>query len=67
MRTVKITKKTTTTLEITGAEIRKAFKLPYDADLTVRVPGGGDWSNTDLVLDECPVKVTYTVVEEREE
>lgn len=26
--------------------------LPIGATVSVRVPGGGDWSNTDLELDE---------------
>ena len=27
-------------------------KIPPDADIFMRVPGGGDWSNEDLSVDE---------------
>lgn len=54
---------TTTTYEITADEIRKWQRLPKDARVEVKVPGGGDWSNTDLSLDDCPVVVSYTVTE----
>lgn len=29
----------------------KKLDIPNSADIFIRVPGGGDWSNTDLVLD----------------
>lgn len=34
------------------AEGRSDEHIPIDATLSVHVPGGGDWSNTDLELDE---------------
>jgi hypothetical protein len=39
----------------TGAELRKRLCLPDDARLTVRVPIGGDWSGTDLDLEDIPL------------
>jgi hypothetical protein len=36
---------------ISAEEIRRQFDLPKETRIWVRVPGGGDWSNTDLVLD----------------
>jgi len=35
---------------ITLEELREAFGLPADAEVTVRVPGGGDWSNEDITM-----------------
>ncbi len=57
-----------TVLSFTAEEVidalRKAGKLPYPSDTQrvtqeayVRVPGGGDWSNTDLTLDDTPLMV----------
>lgn len=37
---------------ITAGEIRKAFGLPANAEIVVTVPGGGDWSNADLEIDQ---------------
>jgi len=37
--------------KITAAMIRKAFGLPDGATVSVRVPGGGDWSNQVLDID----------------
>lgn len=35
--------------------------LPGDTRVSVRVPGGGDWSNCDLELDEsCGLNVGWT-------
>jgi hypothetical protein len=34
--------------------------IPLDASVTVRVPGGTDWSNDDLDIDaDCPVIVEW--------
>lgn len=38
-------------MELTGAQIKEALGIPADASVNVRVPGGGDWSNTNLDLD----------------
>lgn len=52
-RTIKRTTtiETKTELRISAADIIAAFKLPEGTILTVRVPGGGDWSNEDLEID----------------
>lgn len=59
-------------LQIAVSDIAKLAKdqlrrLLVDADaksvsveLHVRVPGGGDWSNTDLDLHEYPVQCVVT-------
>lgn len=36
-------------------------RLPPDTYIYVQVPGGGDWSNTDLDLSEYPVEIRWTV------
>lgn len=50
--------------------LKTAFDLPDNAKLHVRVPGGGDWSNTDLSIgngDEgVPLILTFTKREVRE-
>ncbi len=52
---LKIKTKTTTTtqhsLELSGAAIKRHLGIPNDARVKVSIPGGGDWSNTDLDLD----------------
>jgi len=61
---------TTKRLELDGDVIRgllasRGVDVPRDARITVTVPGGGDWSNTDLEVDaRCPVVVTWTEVEQ---
>ena len=35
-------------------------EVPPDADVYIRVPGGGDWSNQKLSLDEHNVEVRWT-------
>lgn len=42
----------TNRVTITASEIRKAFRLPDNAEVFVRVPGGADWSNVDLEITE---------------
>jgi hypothetical protein len=37
-------------------------EVPPYAEITVHVPGGGDWSNTDLDINDHPIHVTWTVV-----
>lgn len=40
---------------ITPDDIRKKFNLPKHAEITVRVPGGGDWSGMDAEIgNEIP-------------
>lgn len=36
------------------------LKIPTFADITIRVPGGGDWSNMDLDLDDTVINVDWT-------
>lgn len=60
----------TTYIDLTREQVADAlrlagFNLPDNADIFVRVPGGGDWSNTDLMIDdEITLQVTYTTTEE---
>jgi len=37
---------------ITLDDLRKKFNIPVNAEVRVRVPGGGDWSNQDLDVTE---------------
>ena len=43
-------------MQITAEAIRERFKIPIEAELTVTVPRGGDWSGLDLTIggDEVP-------------
>jgi hypothetical protein len=60
------------TLRLTREDMLQALRLlgveiSEDASVTIRmhVPGGGDWSNTDLdVDDENPIEVTILEVQE---
>lgn len=36
-------------------------RIPEDAYIFVTVPGGGDWSNTELDLNEHEVEIKWTV------
>jgi len=39
---------------------REGITLPTGAKITVTVPGGGDWSNTELDIDDhTPVVVSW--------
>lgn len=40
------------TAHFTAAALRKALGLPDDAEITVAVPGGGDWSNAALEISD---------------
>jgi hypothetical protein len=50
-------------LEVISQELTAVGKdrLPAGADIYVSVPGGGDWSSTDLDLNEHSIKVRWTV------
>lgn len=37
---------------ISASAIREAFKLPPHAKVLFHVPGGGDWSNEDIEIDD---------------
>ena len=52
-------------LELTSVEIIEALRkddycIPKDADVFVTVPGGGDWSNTNLDLEDVPLVLTWS-------
>lgn len=36
--------------------------IPKNVAIYVLVPGGGDWSNTTLTIDEAPVIITWSEV-----
>jgi hypothetical protein len=46
------------TQTITAADIRKAFRLPKNAEITFAIPGGGDWSNTTVDIDAFDLPLT---------
>lgn len=52
-------------LQVLSQELKAQDKgpIPEDASIAVWVPGGGDWSNTDLDLNEHPVVIEWTVEE----
>ncbi len=58
-------------IEITREHILSLCKMPPNAhsiQVSVYVPGGGDWSNTDLDIEKgCPVSVTFETREKTEE
>lgn len=42
-----------------------AAVIPPEAEIYFSVPGGGDWSNTDIDIDDqCPIKIKWTEVTE---
>jgi len=60
---------TITTIKLNGRQIlellkdRITDKIPDDAVVAFSIPGGGDWSNTDLEFkDDSLVKVSYTTI-----
>ena len=63
-----VNKKITTeySLNLSGADIRKILDLPLNAKVTVQIPGGGDWSNQELnINDEHTFDVKWqTIVEQ---
>lgn len=48
--------------KITLDDLRIKFDIPPQAKVTIRVPGGGDWSNQDIELDnkENVINVSWT-------
>lgn len=52
-------------IELTGEQLLRILKdigytIPDYATVTVHVPGGGDWSNTDLDIEEqTPIKIAW--------
>jgi len=60
---IQTTVSTTCRIDITRAELIEALNLPKDAEIFISIPGGGDWSNTDLSIDaETPLKAEFTMV-----
>jgi len=58
-------------LKMTGKELLELLRRDGQAipksgvDVTVRVPGGGDWSNTSLDIDDdTPIEITFTEITE---
>lgn len=47
-------------LELINAQLQNQGdpELPANTEISVHVPGGGDYSNTDLELDDREVKLT---------
>jgi len=63
MYTCRVETTETCTALITDEMLRLAFGIPLHAKVTVGVMGGGDWSNTDLTLDETSsagIEVVWT-------
>lgn len=53
---LKLNHKDILTLLAAGAGV----DVPYNADVIVHTPGGGDWSNMDLDVDDsCPVTIRW--------
>lgn len=48
---------------ITADDIRRKFRLPANAKITVTVPGGADWSGMDIELGTDFEKIDVTVEE----
>lgn len=70
MKTITKTTTTETRYEFTHTDILNGLKslglLPRDAQIQscfVRVPGGGDYSNMDLDIEENPIKVVTKQVD----
>lgn len=51
-RTRRVRTIATTRYEFNASDLRKALDLPNNTAFHVRVPGGGDWSNTNLDIAE---------------
>lgn len=70
MKSYRVTKKTVTTRveegSISTKELRILLGLRPEDQLWVSVPGGGDWSNTGLSLDEHTLMYSITTVDEIE-
>lgn len=47
---------------ITADDLRAAFGIPLNAVISVSVPGGGDWSHTQLDIKDHPLEVRWTTV-----
>lgn len=46
-----------------NASLVGTVRIPEDAEVTIHVPGGGDWSDMDLTIDsDTPVEITWKTV-----
>ena len=55
------TERTESRLELDGDTLKRLLGLPQHAEVTVTVPGGGDWSNTTLTIGpDATVDVVWT-------
>jgi hypothetical protein len=71
---VHTTVRRTFTLDLSREMLLKVLResgyagLPDDAQVFVEVPGGGDWSNTDLSIEQrTPIRVRWIEVSEEVE
>lgn len=68
---IRVTEKRLSThrLEIAGSDLvellnQVGYVIPEGSKVIVHVPGGGDWSDTDMILnDGHPVVITWESVE----
>jgi hypothetical protein len=65
-----VEKKTTRTITLLGSDIvvllnnsRVCFDIPPTAEIRVAIPGGGDWSNTDLEISNIEIHISWKEVE----
>lgn len=70
-RTEKKTTVTEVELKVEGKQVIAALRewleqenIPAHASFSVRVPGGGDWSNTDLDIEDADFTVHWIKREE---
>ena len=56
----KVVVTTNYTATVTAADITRALGLPAGAQLWFNVPGGGDWSNEQLDVNEYPLTAEWT-------
>lgn len=67
LRTITRTTTERCEMHLNAKELRKAFGAPDNATVVVHVPGGGDWSNTDLhITEDNPVFITWVKTETEE-
>lgn len=67
-QTIKTTKTVTITKDDCIKMIRKFYSLPVPqtAEICVKIPGGGDWSNTTLDIDgDSLIFIKWTEIEEK--
>ena len=62
---------TTTGVSLSADDMRGLLRLagvevPDNAEVAFRIPGGGDWSNTTLDVDDGELFVSWEVTEVKE-